>query len=84
MDFSNDVDVLITSSMLQAGPKTCSIGFILDRLSDEQREKFEQLLESNVRGTRISALLQRYGYTVSSETVQRHRRRKLVSGCRCP
>jgi hypothetical protein len=84
MDFSGEVDSLITASVSKPGAKTCSIGFILSQLNEAQREKFEELLESNVRGTTVSALLQRYGYVVSSETVQRHRRRKIVAGCRCP
>ena len=84
MDFIGEIDSLIDKSAVTPGGKTCTVSFIMDQLPDEQAHKLNDLLESNVRASAIADLLQRYGFTISPETVQRHRRRKLVAGCRCP
>lgn len=60
--------------------KKCTVTQILEELSPEDREGLlVAFTKPHIRGTHISAALKKRGFTVSSHTVQRHRRR----ACSC-
>lgn len=66
--------------------KTCSVGFILGQLTDEERTKLEAVLDANIiPATRIAEILRKNGYSVHYASVTRHRRRNSGrTGCTCP
>lgn len=64
----------------QSKQTTCTIGVILDEMSDIDRVGLLHALDTpTFTGTAITAILKKRGHQISSHTVQRHRR----GGCGC-
>ena len=60
----------------QITPKaTCVFGKILNQQTEEQRKEIEEVLESEIPATQLSAALMRYrGIQVPAQGIRRHRR----------
>lgn len=84
-DLISDLDEL-TEGLTVAPAKKCSVGFVLDQVTADERTKLEAVLDANiVPATRIAEILRRNGYAVHYSSVTRHRRRNLgQAGCTCP
>lgn len=60
---------------------TCSVGLFMETLTEEQREEFIELCESDELSSILAkAVNAEYGVTIAGQTVARHRRRE----CKCP
>lgn len=84
MATTNPDDSLLFAEILelsqQSKQTTCTIGVLLNEMSDIDRTGLENALDTSAfTGTAITAILKKRGYQISSHTVQRHRR----GGCGC-
>lgn len=66
----------------EAGKATrCTIRSIAEQMEDPDRSALVSALENpSVTGAAIAAVLKRRGFTISSHTVQRHRRKVCSCG----
>lgn len=63
----------------------CSVAVLLDSLDERDCEAVTAAINStDVRASDISDWLAKHGHSISSYTVQRHRKRGSGDGCRCP
>lgn len=64
----------------------CGVGRLLRRVSDEERLEIQALLDDDdLTSPVITTVLQRHGYDVKYQAVQRHRReRGRANACQCP
>lgn len=65
----------------------CPIAKIMSQVPEETAERIAALIDGTRKsGALIADTLTEFGYPVSGQTVQRHRRRltRPASGCKCP
>lgn len=80
------LDDLAALSPTNTGGIPCAIARIMQALPPETAKRIRHLIdETQVQSTLIAEALDAAGYSVSYQSVQRHRRRitKPGSGCRC-
>jgi len=67
-------------------PSQCKVAWVLERIPADQQEKLSAIFDnSSVQATKISEMMARHGFTISYQSILRHRKRfKSGSGCRCP
>lgn len=84
--FVDDLQALLDSPAHAPKHKKCSVGLVLEEVTDEQREKLEILLTDGcpVSSGKVADTLRKWGFSVAYHAVQRHRRRYRGSGCLCP
>lgn len=84
-DLDADLDDLL-SEATRPPAKECSVKFLLEQLTEDQRSKLETLIDSGtIPASRVAFVLQKNGFQIRYQTITRHRRRKKgMSGCTCP
>jgi len=85
-DLASDLESLLSEVIVQPHQKRCSISVVLEQITEEQREKLEVLVapDCRVASGKVAAVLRNWGFDVGYQSVQRHRRRHVGSGCLCP
>lgn len=61
----------------------CCVTLALRELPAERAAKMQELMVADVAGWRVANLFVSLGYAVSTQSVNRHRRRRQ-GGCQCP
>lgn len=84
-DLDADLDSLLSEAN-RPGARECSVAFMLDQVTQDQRSKLEALIDGgSVPASRVAHVLQKHGFRVHYASITRHRRRKKgQSGCTCP
>lgn len=64
----------------------CSVGKFVAGTEEPLTKKLQEILRNpDVSSARLTELLERYGVTISSDVMRRHRRRLMgKDGCKCP
>mgnify|MGYP007090101239 CR=1 FL=1 len=85
-DLTEDLQALLESKAEVPHQKRCSVGMVLEQVTDDQREKLEILLSDGcqVASGKVADTLRKWGFDVAYNAVQRHRRRHKGTGCLCP
>lgn len=85
-DLASELGSLTAASVDLPPHKTCTVGLTLEKMNDEQREALEPLLRyrSPVSSAKVAEVLSKWGFPVSYQAIQRHRRRENGRGCVCP
>lgn len=85
-DLADELQALIDSPDPRPRQKTCTVGLILEQVTEEQRQKLEILLQYGcpVGSGKVAEILRKWDYQVAYHAVQRHRRRGRGTGCQCP
>jgi len=85
-DLTEELQALLEEQGPRPHHKTCTVALVLEQVSDEQREMLTVLLQDGCRvpSGKVADTLQRWGYAVNYNAVQRHRRRHRGTGCLCP
>jgi len=80
----DDIDELMNSEYRP--PSQCKVAWVLERVSDDHYEKLSALFDNpSVQVTKISEMMSRHGFSISYQSILRHRKRfSSGSGCRCP
>lgn len=64
----------------QVGPE-CSIGLIIEKLTEQQRVNLDAALaDRSITTSQIRRVMVEWGHPVSHSTVQRHRRKECLCG----
>lgn len=85
-DWMSDLEGLRAESVAPY-QKRCRVAVVLDQVTEEQRVALSDLLEpgSTIASAKVAAVLTKWGYPISYQSVQRHRRRGTAgTGCLCP
>jgi hypothetical protein len=63
----------------------CSVGRFVQSLEEPLRSKIQDIMRNpDVNSARLAELLEKYGVTISSDVMRRHRRRLMgKDGCKC-
>jgi hypothetical protein len=72
----------LAAALAEAGKPSvgkCSIGQLIDKLDDLDRQALLNAFSSELKGEQIAAALRSEGHQVQGQTIQRHRR----GGCNC-
>jgi hypothetical protein len=85
-DLTDDLQALIEEKADVPHQKRCSVGDVLSRVTDQQRELLEVLLaeDCKVAAGKVAEILRKWEFNVAYNAVQRHRRRHRGTGCLCP
>lgn len=85
-EFADDLQALLDEPAPLPRQKACTVGLVLEQVTDEQREKLEILLADGcpVASGKVAETLRKWGFNVAYNSVQRHRRRARGTGCLCP
>lgn len=85
-EFADDLQALLDNPTPRPRQKSCTVGIVLEQVTDEQREKLEILLADGcpVASGKVAETLRKWGFNVAYNSVQRHRRRHRGTGCLCP
>jgi len=85
-DLAEDLQALIDEKADVPHQKRCSVGDVLARVTDQQRELLEVLLAEDCRvaSGKVAEILRKWEFNVAYNAVQRHRRRHRGTGCLCP
>lgn len=67
----------------------CNVRIAVDKIATERGQDQADTVAALIDDEQVSAsalaeFLTKYGHTVASQTVSRHRRRQRHNGCRCP
>jgi hypothetical protein len=81
-DLFNALDSIIGLSRQLEG---CSVGRFTSSLEEPLRSKMHGIMRNpDVSSARLTELLEKYGVTISSDVMRRHRRRLMgKDGCKC-
>lgn len=81
---NDDIDQLMQVDFRP--PSQCKVAWVLERVPNDQHEKLSAIFDNpSVQATKISEMMARHGFTISYQSILRHRKRfKSGSGCRCP
>ncbi len=85
-DLASDLESLLSEVTVQPHQKRCAIAVVLEQVTEEQRDKLEVLVASDCRvaSGKVAGVLRNWGFDVGYQSVQRHRRRHMGTGCLCP
>lgn len=85
-DLASELGSLTAASEMLPPNKVCTVGFVLEKLDGDQREALKPLLQhsSPVSSAKVAEVLTKWGFPVSYQAIQRHRRRENGRGCVCP
>ncbi len=82
VDLFNALDSIVGVSRQLEG---CSVGKFTSSLEEPLRSKLHGIMMNpDVNSARLAELLEKYGVTISSDVMRRHRRRLIgKDGCKC-
>lgn len=82
-EFFADLDAIIGINKNYEG---CSVGKFINGLDEPIRKKLNEVIKNeSVNSARLTEVLEKYGTTISSDVMRRHRRRMMgKDGCKCP
>lgn len=81
------LDQLSATPIVYTGGLSCAVARILAEVPEETGRRITRLIDDTaIQSAGIAEVLEAAGFTISQQSVQRHRRRitKPGSGCRCP
>lgn len=85
-NFAEELTRLVEAPRYRPGP-SCGTGRAIAALSTDHPESVTQLLalmdNDTVSASLFARFLSKQGFPVAVQSVQRHRRRGAVNGCRC-
>jgi hypothetical protein len=81
-DLFNALDSIVGVNRQLAG---CSVGKFVESLEEPLRSKIQGIMRNpDVNSARLAELLEKYGVSISSDVMRRHRRRLMgKDGCKC-
>jgi len=86
-ELARDLAALVDAPRYLPGPP-CRVGSVLRTLAEAHQpaaDTLQQALDNEaVSASAIAELITARGFSVSSQSVSRHRRRGQHNGCRCP
>lgn len=84
-DFSKDIDALIAGV---SAPSKCSLGRLIEKIKDQHgndvTDKLVALIQDRAYSSnQIISLLNKHGYKIGRDSVNKHRRMGKPDGCKC-